>query len=75
MRNMTIQTVECIIVNLRNLDISMDVIEPLTHPKKAKGVVNKVYDRITRHEGAIRVVRQLVEKGDAIFNIKQSPTV
>jgi hypothetical protein len=60
---------------LRELGLPSEHTNLLTHPENAKGVVNKVYDRITRHEGAIRVVRQLVEKGDAIFNIKQSPTV
>lgn len=58
------------ITNLRNLDIPMDTIEPLTHPKKAKGVVNRVYDKSTQKDAAIKLVRHLERIGDSTYRRK-----
>jgi hypothetical protein len=60
------------ITNLRNLGVPMEFIEPLTHPKKQVGVVNRVYDKTTQKEVAIRLVKLLLTINDPLYRIEES---
>jgi hypothetical protein len=57
------------VTNLRVIDITMELIQPITHPKKPAGVIARVYDKTNNRDRAKSLARQLNIRNHDLYKV------